>query len=95
MVGEGLEFSAPLNEFFGFVVMLTEIIFGLAVLTGFNVKYTAIPLIIIIIVAALGIHVPNIDGSPMVIVIILLHLVTLAALIHIALTGPGSYSVEK
>lgn len=86
-------FPSPLDIYFGFVVILSELIFGLTMIIGYNVKLSVVPLIIITIVAAVGIHIPNLDQGAMIIVILLFHMVTIAALIHIALTGPGPYAI--
>ena len=42
----------PATLFFAWIVMLSEIIFGLSVLTGFKMEYTVYPLIVIVLVAA-------------------------------------------
>lgn len=86
-------FPSPLDIYFGFVVILSELIFGLTMIIGYNVKLSVVPLIIITIVAAVGIHLPNLDQGAMIIVILLFHMVTIAALSHIALTGPGPYAI--
>ncbi len=90
-----LGFPSPFDTYFGMLTMLAEIVFGATVLIRFNVKFSTIPLIIITIVAAIGVHGPNIEEGAMIIVIILLHLVTIAALIYIRFAGPGPYAIKQ
>lgn len=52
----GLGFPPPLDVYMGFLVLLFELIFGLMVLLGFNVKLSVLPLIGITVVEALGVH---------------------------------------
>ena len=91
----GLGFPTPFDIYVGLLVMLFELAFGFTVLVGFNVKLSVIPLMVITVVAAVGVHVPRMNGGAMIVVIIFMHLVTIAALIHIALNGSGPYSVEE
>ena len=92
---EGMGFPDPFNIYFGVLTMLSELIFGFTLLIGYNMKISVIPLIIITITATFGIHLPNIDQGAMIIVIILLHLVTIAALISLVTSGPGPLSIDS
>jgi len=86
----GLGFPAPVV--FAWILLLSEIIFGLAVLTGYKVKYTVWPLVVVMLVAGLAVAVPNAGGNY---TVSLFHLVTATGLISLALTGPGKYAVGK
>ena len=92
---EAMGFPEPFNIYFGVLTMLSELVFGFTLLIGYNLKTSVIPLIIITIVATIGVHLPNIDQGVMTIVIILLHLVTIAALLSLAISGPGPLSIDR
>jgi uncharacterized membrane protein YphA (DoxX/SURF4 family) len=94
MVGD-MGFPAPFDVYFGLLTMIAEIVFGLTLLIGLSTKFSVFPLIIIMVVAAVGIHLPKIDEGAMAIVILLFHLVTIIALIHVALIDPGPFSLDK
>ncbi len=86
----------PTPAFFGWLLMLSEILFGIAVLIGFRVKYTVWPLIIVLVVAALTVYLPTLlsefgknFGNFM------FHLIGITALITIGLSGPGDFAVSK
>ena len=53
VVGMLTSLSFPAPSFFAWVLILSEIIFGLAVLFNLKVEYTAFPLAIILIIAGL------------------------------------------
>jgi putative oxidoreductase len=86
----GLGFPAPL--FFGWVLILAEVIFGALIFIGYKVRYNAWPLAIILAVAVLFVTIPNegfASGT------FYFHLISIAGLITIALTGPGNWAVSK
>ncbi len=85
-------FFAPM--FFAWVLILSEIIFGLTVLIGWKVKYTVWPLVIILAVAIIKAVIPNL-AQPGGSINLLFHLLGIAALISLALTGPGEIAVSK
>jgi len=71
----------PLTGFLGWIVIFSEVIFGITLLVNYKVKYSTIPLGIILIVALLFAALPNLDtGNPMTILGILWHIVALAGL---------------
>lgn len=86
--------SFPAATFFGWLLILVEVIFGALVLIGYKVKYTAWPLAIVLAVAWILVAGPNSEGG------ILsnnsfFHLIGIAGCITIALTGPGKWAVSK
>jgi putative oxidoreductase len=95
MLGQ-LGFPAP--AFWGWVLLLSEIVFGASVLLGFKVKYTVWPLVVILIVALLTVHIPqlfDLAKFPMAPIDVLFRLLGIAALISVSLSGPGALSIEK
>lgn len=80
-------FGFPLPVVFAWILLLSEIIFGAAVLSGWKVKYTVWPLVIVMIVAILT---PAVEGF----VPIMYHLIIVGALVSVYLTGPGKYAFE-
>lgn len=88
----GLGFPAP--AFFGWILLLSEIVFGLAVLIGYKVKWTAWPLVLVLAVATITVHLPTL-GTPMGPINVLFHLVGIAGLIVLASGGPGAWAVSK
>jgi putative oxidoreductase len=91
MLGD-IGFPSTINVFFGFVLLSTEITFGFFLIIGFNVKLTVLPLILILLVALITVHIPELSSSPMARILFLFHFVGIAGLISIYLTGPGPYS---
>ncbi|MBI5804290.1 DoxX family protein [Candidatus Pacearchaeota archaeon] len=53
----GLGFPAP--TFFAWILMLSEVVFGVAILARWNLKYTTIPPAIILVVAAFTVYWAN------------------------------------
>ncbi len=85
---EGFGFPAP--AFFAWLLLLVEIIFGLIVLAGWKLRYTVWPLVIVLIVALVLASIPG--GN---IVSILFHVLGIAALVSLALTGPGVWAFKS
>lgn len=85
-------FFAPV--FFAWILILSELIFGLTILIGWKVKYTVWPLVIILAVAIIKVVIPNLaqPGGP---TNLSFHLLGIATLISLALTGPGEIAVSK
>lgn len=82
----------PAAALFGWILILSEAIFGALVLVGYKTKHTAWPLAVILVVAWLTVSGPNggyfSTNS-------LFHLMGAAASATIALTGPGKYAISK
>lgn len=80
----------PVPILFVWVLLLSEILFGLAVLFGWKVKYTALPLIVIMAIALLLVTIPS--GN---LVNIFFHVLAIAALVSLVLTGAGKLAISK
>ena len=82
----------PIAQFFGWLLILSEIIFGALILVGYKVKYTAWPLAIVLAVAWILVVVPNggITSTNS-----FFHLIGIAGLVTIALSGPGKWAIKK
>ena len=85
----GIGFPAP--TFFGWLLLLSELIFGALILVGYKVRYTAWPLAIILIVAVLTVTIPSEGiGSATA----FFHYISIATLISLAWTGPGEWAIS-
>lgn len=89
----GLGFPAP--AFFGWILLLSEILFGAAVLVGWKTKYTVWPLVVVLAVATLTVGLPALGTSPMAMINVSFHLLGIAALISLFLTGSGAVAVKQ
>ncbi len=85
-----LGFPAP--TFFGWLLLLSELIFGALIFIGYKVRYTAWPLAIILIVAVLTVIIPA-DGIGS--VSAFYHYISIATLISLSLTGPGELAISE
>jgi uncharacterized membrane protein YphA (DoxX/SURF4 family) len=81
----------PAESFFGWLLILSEGVFGALILIGYKVKKTAWPLAIILAVAWILVTVPNsgITSSNS-----FFHLIGISGLVTIALTGPGKWAIS-
>ncbi len=95
IVGMLGELGFPAAAFFGWVLLLSEIVFGAAVLVGWKTRYTVWPLAVVLAVATLIVGLPALGSSPMAMVNVLFHLLGIAALASIYLTGPGAYAQKN
>ena len=86
----GLGFPVP--AFFAWVLLLSEIIFGIAVLLGWQLNYTVWPLVVILVVATIFVAIPMAGGNY---ITTLFHIIAIAALVSLFLTGPGAASIQK
>ena len=84
----------PAAGFFGWILILSEIFFGAALLVGWKVKMTVWPLILILLVALLTVTIPGI-GQPMGVIKVLFHILGIAGLVGIYLDGSGKCTVCK
>jgi len=88
---EGLGF--PMATAFGWIVLLSELVFGSALIVGFKVRYAVWPLMIILAVATIMVHVPSTD--PMKWINVLFHVVAIAGLLNIFNSGPGEWALSQ
>ena len=85
----------PLASFFAWVLLLSEIIFGLALLVGWKIRIAVWPLFFILLVATLLIHIRAVDLSNVATVMTLLwHLIGMSGLMLLRETGPGKLSMK-
>ena len=73
----GLTLFAWAPAFWAWVLMLSEVAFGLAILANYQLKYTVIPPVIILLVAALTVNIGNASS-------LLLHLVAVSGYLMLA-----------
>ena len=86
----------PAAAFLGWSLLLSEIIFGLAVLIGYKVKYMVWPLIMVLVMAAITVHFPGLrNGAPMADIMLLFHLLGLTALVSLFVAGAGKLAIKK
>lgn len=88
-----LGFPAPV--FFGWVVLLSEIIFGSLVLIGWKPEISVLPLVVILLAAIFTVHISLIGTGPMAMINLMFHITGIAALVNLALTGPGELAVTN
>ncbi len=85
------QYGFPIPYFFAWLWILTEFIFGLMVLIGWNVKYTVWPLVIVLGLLVTIVYLPAIKET---ILFVWFYLMAIAALVSLSLTGPGALSVN-
>ena len=77
------------------ILLLSEIIFGLALVVGWKVEKTAWPLLVVMAGALVVNWIPNISFGIPSITAIGFHLLTLLVLFKLITTGPGEWAVSK
>lgn len=82
----------PAATFFGWLLLLSELIFGALILVGYKIKYTTWPLAIILVVAVLTVVIP---GEGIGSASAFFHYISIAALISLAWTGPGEWAISE
>ncbi|MDP3986865.1 MAG: DoxX family protein [Nanoarchaeota archaeon] len=87
---QGIGFFAPM--FFAWVLLLSELVFGVLVVVGYKVRYTAWPLAFILLVAWATVVVEN---SGFLSSNSLFHLIAVTALVMIAFSGPGKLALTR
>ena len=86
----------PLAALMGWLVILSEIVFGATILAGYKLKVTVWPLVVILIVALITVHIPAwISGAPMALISVLFHLLAIARLVSLYYSGAGAYAVKN
>jgi putative oxidoreductase len=85
----------PMATLMGWILILSEIGFGGALLVGYRVKKVVWPLLVIMVVALLAVHVPAwIAAAPMAMISVLTHVLAILGLTSIYLSGPGELAVK-
>ena len=81
----------PIAAFFGWTLLLSEIVFGALILVGYRVRKTSWPLAIILAIAWITVVIPT-DGitSPN----SFFHLIGISGLVTIALSGAGKWAIK-
>ncbi len=92
-VGEGHMIAEMLGPVGAWILLGVEIIFGLTVLLGWQVEYSVIPLIVIMGGAIYMTILPELGDDGMVIDL-LFHLLAIAGLISLSLSGAGAYAID-
>ena len=88
--------GVPLATLMGWVLLLSEIVFGASILVGWKLKKTVWPLAVIMAIALFAVHVPAwMSGAPMALISVLFHLVGIAGLISLYYSGAGAYAVKN
>ncbi len=80
-------FGFPAASFWAWLLILVELLCGAAVLTGFRLKYSTVPLAVVMFVAI----VLNLEN----IMIVLNNLVIMSGLVSLWLSGAGAWSLGK
>jgi putative oxidoreductase len=82
---EGMGF--PVAAFWTWLLIIVELLCGVAVLTGFQLKWTTIPLAIVMFVA-IAVSLDQVS-------VITNNLVILSGLVSLWLSGPGAWALSK
>lgn len=82
----------PAAGMFAWILAISELIFGTAMILGYKVKYAAWPLVIILVTATITVHIPSTD--PMKWMDVLFHLVAIAGLVLLTKCGPGMWALS-
>src|SRR3989344_643069 len=94
----GMVGSVPLfgsaATLFGWVVIISELLFGALILIGYKVRYTAWPLAFILLVATLSFVGPNPEQGWLS-VNAFFHYISIAVLVSLAWTGPGEWAISE
>jgi putative oxidoreductase len=85
----------PAATLMGWILILSEIGFGGALLAGYQTKKVVWPLLVIMVVALLAVHIPAwIASAPMAMISVLTHVLAILGLVSIYLSGPGEWAVK-
>jgi len=91
---QGLGFPVP--TLMGWILLLSEIVFGTLLLIGWKLNYTIWPLITVLGIATATVHIPAwLNAQPMALITLLMHVLGMATLISIFLSGPGPFALKR
>ena len=88
----GITLFAWAAVFWTWVLIISELLFGVLILIGYKVKYTTLPLAFVLLVAVFTITIPNAGWTS---TNALFHYISIAGLISLSLTGPGEWAISK
>lgn len=88
----------PAAAFFGWLLVLVEIVAGLMLIVGWRVDIAAWPLVVLMLVAGFSVYWPanvlELPG-PVALATFLVHMGIAAALVNTGLSGPGTWAVKE
>ena len=82
----------PLPMVLGWLVIIAEVLGGIALLAGYKVKYVVWPLVVILVVATVAVYLPDLAKNA---TQVLFHLLGILSLISLYYSGPGAFAAEK
>ncbi len=84
----------PIPDFFTWLLIISELVFGLCILVGWNVRYTILPLVLILVVALARVTIPGAltSGSW---TSVIFHMIGIVGLIQLYARGPGMWSLSS
>ncbi len=85
----------PLPTILGWLLIISEIAFGIAIILGWKLKYAIWPPVIILAVALIFVSLPALGSGPMAMINVLFHLLSIGTLISLYLTGPGAHAIKQ
>ncbi len=84
----------PMAAFFGWIVILVEVIFGITIILGYKLKYTVWLPLIVMVVATFAVVIPSWLKNPSSAGNLLFHLLAIGGLISLYLSGPGEKAIK-
>src|SRR3989338_3644562 len=85
----------PAVTLLGWLVIIAELVCGTALILGWKTQFTVLPLVVILVVATVMVYVPALGSNPMAMGNVLFHILGLAGLVSIFLTGPGASALGE
>ena len=82
----------PLPMVLGWLVIIAEVLGGIALLAGYKVNYVVWPLVVILVVATVAVYLPDLAKNA---TQVLFHLLGILSLISLYYSGPRAFSSEK
>lgn len=94
LLGDGHMIAQMLGTSGAWILLIVEILFGIAVIIGWKLKFTPWPLAIVMLGAIFMAVIPGRAENPMWVINLLFHLVALAGLASVALGNKGAWTVD-
>ena len=95
LLGEGHMLIDMLGLPLTWVLAIVEIVFGIFLILGFKVEIASMALAIVMVGAIVLVVIPSFAEDPMAVVNLLFHLLAIAGLINVALSGPGKLAIKN